>query len=1177
MSSRTPQRVLRAVGAFTVLLLLLGGLPTLLAATIGDPTVGVPDLLAGDVTDAVLIDLLAAVAWLAWAQFALATAVELVSGLCRTPMPRRIPGVLAGQQQLARVLVTALLLSPAVATALLHTTTPARADTPPPHLVGITATSAVAVAPQAPNAAPADRQQTLRKHARAGRSGARQSEARHAEPSLDLSGKASATVYVVPAAGGPATYWDLAEARLGNGQRWGEIWSLNEGRRQADGSLMTSPRLLRPGWTVLLPDTRDVGQPSSSGPGTPAATHVASDSLHDEVGEVTVRPGDTLSQLAADHGHSDWHDTWHTNAGRIEPDGARFTNPDLIRPGWHLTVPAVGTPGNPATPARDAAPRPIQPLIELPTPPVAPAPAPAATDPASAPAAVGGLVPDVAERTAAPRSTSPMTATAADPRHGAATNSVGDANATARSEPTALVAFGGAGALLAGLTLAALGRHRRRQFRHRTLGRTIAATPTELAPAEKALLTCGADGGTADVTWLDEALRSLVHSLAASPEGRLPEVVAVRMTHDVLELVLTAPHPDPPVPWRVEQGGLRWSVGRADRLNYATADRDYHFAPYPALVTVGTGASGEYWLLDLERIGVLTLTGDPERCADLGRFLAAELAHNYWSEQLNVTLVGFGSELDALNPCRVGSATGRRDLRQTLRTLHSALRDNTAITAQAGTDTLTGRLRMLDGDGWPPDLLLIAPTSPEAAEDTDGLEQLLAALYATPDRTAVAVVLVGDPATPQGREEPAGSSGGWQLHLDDTGTFTLPWLGVQVQAQQLPAEEAADLAALLALAADGPDQTMPPARGAQPWDSYADAAGAPLPDLTGQRPDSTETNPAEADNPTGQPPPDLAAVPSVLPKPSSVYLERTATTAADLQALAPAVSTAVRTQVEDADPELDTDLKDWHDPDSQRPKLALLGPIRLTATGRPPAKRPAFFSEVLAYLVSRPLGASLEQFGADLWPNVPDIATSTSPRQAASMVRTWLGENPRTRQPYLRTAPGHASGVGVYQVQDVLVDAELFRRLRLRAVAGCADGLADLEAALQLVTGAVLDNRRPKGYGWLVDLPIEREYLAMIVDVAHLVATHHLAVDAPDRAEAAALTALRAGACDDIALLDLVAACDAAGNQAEADSYVRRILDNHDAEVEEDLPARTCEVLHRRRWLPRDPGRGQPT
>jgi len=123
--------------------------------------------------------------------------------------------------------------------------------------------------------------------------------------------------------------------------------------------------------------------------------------------------------------------------------------------------------------------------------------------------------------------------------------------------------------------------------------------------------------------------------------------------------------------------------------------------------------------------------------------------------------------------------------------------------------------------------------------------------------------------------------------------------------------------------------------------------------------------------------------------------------------------------------------------------------------------------------------------------------------------------------------------------------------------------LADLRAALNLVTGPPLSQLRPGGYTWLADTPLDHEYTAMIIDVAHPVATHDLQHDDPDAARAAAHVALLAGAVDDTALLDLVAACQARGDQAEAEHHVRRILANNDAAVEEDLPPRTYEVLLR--------------
>ena len=109
-------RALRAAASAVASLALLIGVPWLLSSTIGNPLTRVPDLLAGDVNDHVVLAALAAALYLAWAQFAVAFAVELISAVRRTPMPRRIPGVFAGQQGLARALVSgALLLLPVTA------------------------------------------------------------------------------------------------------------------------------------------------------------------------------------------------------------------------------------------------------------------------------------------------------------------------------------------------------------------------------------------------------------------------------------------------------------------------------------------------------------------------------------------------------------------------------------------------------------------------------------------------------------------------------------------------------------------------------------------------------------------------------------------------------------------------------------------------------------------------------------------------------------------------------------------------------------------------------------------------------------------------------------------------------------------------------------------------------
>ena len=68
-------RRLKALGATLVLLILVVGIPLGMAATIGNPLHGWADLKVGDLTDQVIIDLLAVIVWLAWAQFAVSVLV----------------------------------------------------------------------------------------------------------------------------------------------------------------------------------------------------------------------------------------------------------------------------------------------------------------------------------------------------------------------------------------------------------------------------------------------------------------------------------------------------------------------------------------------------------------------------------------------------------------------------------------------------------------------------------------------------------------------------------------------------------------------------------------------------------------------------------------------------------------------------------------------------------------------------------------------------------------------------------------------------------------------------------------------------------------------------------------------------------------------------------------------
>jgi hypothetical protein len=76
-----------------------------------------------------------------------------------------------------------------------------------------------------------------------------------ATPTYATRSAASETTTVVapPRDGIHDSLWRIAERTLGDGNRWPEIFALNLNRPQPDGETLTSPNLIKPGWTLLLP------------------------------------------------------------------------------------------------------------------------------------------------------------------------------------------------------------------------------------------------------------------------------------------------------------------------------------------------------------------------------------------------------------------------------------------------------------------------------------------------------------------------------------------------------------------------------------------------------------------------------------------------------------------------------------------------------------------------------------------------------------------------------------------------------------------------------------------------------------------------------------------------------------------------------------------------------------
>ncbi|QVT79193.1 hypothetical protein ENKNEFLB_01574 [Nocardioides aquaticus] len=179
-------------------------------------------------------------------------------------------------------------------------------------------------------------------------------------------------------------------------------------------------------------------------------------------------------------------------------------------------------------------------------------------------------------------------------------------------------------------------------------------------------------------------------------------------------------------------------------------------------------------------------------------------------------------------------------------------------------------------------------------------------------------------------------------------------------------------------------------------------------------------------------------------------------------------------------------------------------------------------------------------------------------------LRKWLGRQPASDEWYLPNAV-RIRGQQVYRIEGIIVDADLFRRLRARGEARGPEGIEDLRRALELVTGRPYDQPRNRGYGWLVDTPFDHYLTAAIVDVAHIVATFGLTEGQPKLALWAAERAIAAAPSEDKPRLDLTRAMKAMGQDAEAENYLSREVFNRsdDDRAPLDPSERTKQIAER--------------
>ena len=262
MATRTAQReprgrgagdVVAGLAAIAVLLALLAGVPVALISVFGLPVphnLPLASVLTHQLQARAVLKACSVVVWLAWLQFVWCVIAEVTAAVRNTGMPRRVP--LAGgiQALVHRLVAAALLLSaattvaPALApVAAVAATAPAQPAMTAGRITGQAFPPAMAAAAVPDGAATAPQARPGPGHAAPG-DGRDRDWAQHTEK-----------IYVVqpPVGRFHESLWEIAENHLGDGRRYREIFELNKGRPQPDGSKLTIASLIRPGWILRMP------------------------------------------------------------------------------------------------------------------------------------------------------------------------------------------------------------------------------------------------------------------------------------------------------------------------------------------------------------------------------------------------------------------------------------------------------------------------------------------------------------------------------------------------------------------------------------------------------------------------------------------------------------------------------------------------------------------------------------------------------------------------------------------------------------------------------------------------------------------------------------------------------------------------------------------------------------
>ncbi|MFD3328602.1 LysM peptidoglycan-binding domain-containing protein [Streptomyces sp. NPDC058701] len=1082
---QTAAAVIRGLLSLTVLAALLFGLPILLwwaTSIVGPPGLAaLGSLFSTDDSGQVFLLALAAAGWIGWAGFAFAVLLEIPAQLRGRSAPQ-IRGLL-GQRAAASLVGTVLLALP-TGTAL---AAPASAA---PSLAVPAGVSAAAV----PGTAAAG-------HATTGSSAAAE-------------GASAAPAYTVRDVRPAESLWSIAEQSLGDGQRWEEIATLNQGRTMADGTIFDAEQPIQPGWILTLPtDAATAGAPG------PQAQGAVSGPVAGQGGEYSVREGDNLSSIAAAQlGQPDrYTDIFDLNRGKPVPGGGTFTDPDLIYPGQQLTLPAASAPAQepgsaaPGTTRPTPAPEKAEGETVAPAPvatsPVQPreqaSPSPAPGTPTSAPAPAASS--PAAQQPRPTASAAPTPATTAAP---STEQSTAPAAPTLQSRSTGINwgLVGGIGTLLAAALAGTLAVRRILQQRQRRAGQTIAQDDTPTTTEQ----TLAATSQPAGVELLDTVLRTLAHQAAENGET-LPALRGARLTEpDDVTLLLDEPA-EPIAPFTTGPDTRTWVLDRTATPTAADEAADVQ-APYPGLVTIGADERG-LLLADLTTCRMLLLDGTDEEVLEVARALALELGTCGWTDYSEILTEGLGTRLAGLLP------QGRIRTMPHLPAVAADLGELLLEAHQTGEQVLPWLL-IAAGDHAEGDVIQLADALSAARDlqtavvlpatahtrrtfphaeilDTTRDQQALLAPLETP----VTLQRVSDAqyrdyvhALQVSLQEPEPATGAWGFAEDHgqaaaTGKpLTVRVTSADADAAQDPGNPFPALLAGITPTQAAPPATVPTTAAAPSADAQAADGAGPLD--TGQK---TASRPAE---------------PGALP-------QQTAHTPAETDS-APQAKPA-----SDGEP-------------FPGVRIDMLGPLRITGSSGSTHAHTPRTTALAALLHLRP------------------GRTGDYLCHAMDPVKPWSTRTLHSRLSELRNEIGHAedgkpllprpkadTGSGYAFHRAVTSDWDAFKRLASRGLAaGPQDGIADLESAMALVRGKPFDGRI---LPWAE--PVIQEMLSRITDTAHTLARWHTDGEAPDldAARRAVLHALEVEETSEVLYRDLLNIEWAADNLAAIRRTVARL------------------------------------